>query len=55
MTYDLIKGIAGVDETQLRSRLGMGTLKIGITALDSKDGKGISVLTFDIKNLFDLD
>lgn len=53
--FDLIKGIAGVDETQLRSRLGMGTLKIGITALDSKDGKGISVLTFDIKNLFDLD
>ena len=53
--FDLIKGIAGVDETQLRSRLGMGTLKIGITALDSKDGKGISVLAFDIKNLFDLD
>ena len=53
--FDLIKGIAGVDETQLRSRLGMGTLKVGITALDSKDGKGISVLTFDIKNLFDLD
>lgn len=53
--FDLIKGIAGVDETQLRSRLGMGTLKIGITALDSKDGEGISVLTFDIKNLFDLD
>lgn len=53
--FDLIKGIAGVDETQLRSRLGMGTLKIGITAFDSKDGKGISVLTFDIKNLFDLD
>lgn len=53
--FDLIKGIAGVDETQLRSRLGMGTLKIGIAALDSKDGKGISVLTFDIKNLFDLD